>query len=89
MKIEYDTNGLEVKYKKIQKVLDIIIDVEYTDDLKIVEEIKKEYIETKILNKSSMLYLNKIYKQLTKENDDEKDTKGADAPEKPGGPWYS
>ena len=46
LSVEYDTTGLATKYKKIQKVLDIL---DNDDDLKIVEEIKKEYIETKIL----------------------------------------
>ena len=70
--VEYDKYGLKKKYDKITKVLDILPDTtEYKDHLEIVQEIKKEYIKTKNLNKSSMLYLNKIYRQLTQEKDDE------------------
>jgi len=72
LNIEYDKFGLKEKYNKIKKVLEVIPEnSEYKIDLQIVKEIKKEYIKTKKLNKSSMLYLNKIYKQLIQGKDDE------------------
>ena len=75
--MQYDTQGLKKIYDKISKVLNIIpMNGEYQDEMKIIEQIKKEYIQTKKMNKSSMLYLNKIYRQLTQEKSDEKsDTK--------------
>ena len=70
MTIQYDNTGLEKIYKKITKVLTEIPSTdEYKEDLAIVREIKKEYIETKKMPKSTMLYLNKIHRQLTQDKE--------------------
>lgn len=72
-----DKEEIEKKiHKKIEKVLvEIPNTSEYKEDLKIVREIKQEYITTKTMPKSTMLYLNKIYKQITKNEEDDANTK--------------
>lgn len=73
MTIQYDKTGLEKIYKKITKVLTEIPSTdEYKEDLAIVREIKKEYVETKKMPKSTMLYLNKIHRQLTQDKENGK-----------------
>lgn len=67
-------------HKKIEKVLvEIPNTSKYKEDLQIVREIKNEYITTKKMPKSNMLYLNKIYKQLTKNEENDADTKSPGA----------
>jgi hypothetical protein len=74
LNVEYNKYGLKKIYDKIKKVLEVIPENnEYKEDKQIIQEIKKEYIETKKINRSSMLYLNKIYRQLTREKSDEKE----------------
>lgn len=61
-------------YNKIKKIYNILEhDVDSREDFKIVSCIKKEYIETKKISKSMMLYLNKIYRETKNEEGDIED----------------
>ena len=68
LEIEYDKTGLKENWDKINKIHKLLEgNLPYTEDFRIVEEIRKEYIENKKMQKWTMMYLNKMYKELTKE----------------------
>lgn len=63
--VEYDEIGIKEIFDKIKKIYNLLEqDVNRRDDFAIVEHIQQEYISTKKIPKSAMLYLNKVYKEL-------------------------
>lgn len=71
--VEYNEIGIKEIFDKIKKIYNLLeYDVNRQEDFKIVKEIRQEYIDTKKIQKSMMLYLNKLYRELKlkKEDDD-------------------
>jgi len=73
LKIEYGEIGIRDKYKKIEKILHLLkLEKDRKEDIEIVKAIHEEYLISKKIAKSNMLYLNKIFREIN--NTIEKDT---------------
>jgi len=69
---EYDEIGIREIFDKIKKIYNLLeYDANRQEDFKIVKEIRQEYIDTKKIPKSTMLYLNKLYRELKVKKEDE------------------
>jgi len=69
---EYGEIGIKEIFDKIKKIYNLLeYDANKQDDFKIVKEIRQEYIDNKKIAKSTMLYLNKLYRDLKVKKEDE------------------
>lgn len=71
--VEYNEIAIKEIFDKIKKICDLLkYDINKQEDFKIVKQIRQEYINTKKMQKSTMFYLNKLYRELkVKKKDDD------------------
>ena len=70
--VEYGEIGIKEIFDKIKKIYNLLeYDTNRRDDFAIVEQIRQEYIDTKKIAKSTMLYLNKLNRELKVKKEDD------------------